>query len=175
MYTYIYLHIHIYIYKYIYIYIYIYLHIHIYTLHTQIYIYTRIYMYTYVHIYRHADGGHLSVTDCLTAPPEFVRQLSVSLALQYDANGFTPDIYVGTTGGVRSALANGSITDEVVASFRGALVSAFRHEMAWTLRESISPANGRLGHVWPRRTCWLYGGCLKEGSGRGVRVFFDEE
>ena len=124
-------------------------------------------MYTYVYIYRHADGGNLPVTDGLTAPAEFVRQLSVSLARQYDVNGFTPDIlYVGATGGVRSALANGSITDEVVASFRDALVSAFRgsiqvvkfevltgkQEAVWELEAAQAIWGGRASDMFPSRS-----------------------
>jgi len=48
----------------------------------------------------------------------------------------------------------------------------FLHEMALTLRESISTANGRSGRLWQRRTCWLIWRLFKRRIRRRSRSVF---
>ena len=116
---------------------------------------------------RHADGGNLPITDCLTTTNnsgEFIEQLDALLSLQHDADGFTPDIlYVGATGGVRSSLDKGTITEAQLEAFRTALASAFdgrmrvvkfevltgAQEAAWELDAAQAIWGGKASSMFP--------------------------
>lgn len=116
---------------------------------------------------KHADGGNLPVTDCLTTSSnadEFIAQLNSVLSCQHDADGFAPDIlYVGATGGVRSALDKGTITELQLEAFRTALTSAFggrmrivkfevltgAQEAAWELDAAQAIWGGKASSMFP--------------------------
>lgn len=116
---------------------------------------------------KHADGGNLPVTDCLTTTAnadEFIAQLKSVLSHQHDSDGFTPDIlYIGATGGVRSALDKGTITEAQLEAFRAALTSAFdgrmrivkfevltgAQEAAWELDAAQAIWGGKASSMFP--------------------------
>lgn len=116
---------------------------------------------------KHADGGNLPVTDCLTGAgdfSEFIDQLSLVLSRQLSADGVTPDIlFVGATGGVRAALKDGKITEARVDAFRAALVRAFEgqvrvvkfevvtggQEAAWELEAANAIWGGAASEMFP--------------------------